>query len=105
MEFLKAWFEQFELVLAGLVGAIASLPFQKDLKTKISLAIFLVTGAACAHYLTGLVGKFFAIEPSGAGGVGFLLGAFGGSLIAATIRMIQSADFWSVIKSRIGGGS
>lgn len=104
MEFFKVWIEQFELLLAGLIGAIVAFPFQKDLKSFSSLIIFFVTGAACAHYLTGLAAKFFEIEPSSAGGVGFLLGAFGGSLIAAVVRMLQTADIWSVIKSRFGGG-
>lgn len=105
MEFFKVWIEQFELLLAGLAGAIVAIPFQKDLKSMASVIIFLVTGAACAHYLTGLAATFFDIEPSSAGGVGFLLGAFGGSLIAAVVRMLQTADLWSVIKSRLGGGS
>lgn len=105
MEFFEKWIAHFELLLAGLLGAIVAIPFQKDLKTRSSIFVFIVTGAACAHYLTGLAAGFFDIEPSSAGGVGFLLGAFGGSLIAATIRMIQNADFWGVIKQRLGGGS
>lgn len=105
MEFLYKLVSQVEFIIAGFVGSVVVLPFQKDLKTKVSIFIFISTGIASAYYLTGFVSKFFQIEPSGAGGVGFLLGAFGGSLIAATIRMIQTADPWGLIVKRFGGGS
>jgi paired small multidrug resistance pump len=103
MDFINKWLINSELLIAGLIGAVVAIPFQQDLKSRSSLIIFIVTGAACAHYLTGMVAYYFDIEPSSAGGVGFLLGAFGGSFIAAIIKMMQSADIWSIIKSRLGG--
>jgi len=38
-------------------------------------------------------------------GVGFLLGTFGGSLIAAITRAIKAADLWAFIRQRFGGGN
>lgn len=105
MEVLQKWLLHFELLIAGLVGAVIALPFQKDLTTKLSVAIFLLTGGACAYYLTGIVATHFGIPSASAGGVGFLLGAFGGSLISAVTRSIQNADIWSLIKKRFGGGA
>lgn len=103
MEFLSRIWNTFEWGIAGLIGAIISLPFQTDRKTKRGIAIFLFTGGVCGHFLTGMVGRYFNVDPGSAGGIGFLLGAFGGSLIAAIIKAIEAADLWSLIKSRFGG--
>jgi hypothetical protein len=53
-----------------------------------------------------MVSAYFGItEPRSVAGVGFLLGTFGGSLIAAVMRAIKAADLWSVIRSKFGGPS
>jgi len=44
-------------------------------------------------------------EPKIVAGIGFLLGAFGGSLLAAINRAIKSADLWALIRQRFGGGN
>ncbi|MFJ5505776.1 MFS transporter [Pectobacterium carotovorum] len=105
MEWLPRLWEQFQWAVAGLIGALISVPFQSDLRTARGIAIFVFTGSACAHYLTGIVGDYFNINPSSAGGIGFLLGAFGGSLIAAVIKAIEAADLWGLVRSRFGGGT
>lgn len=105
MEYLVKLWEQFQWAIAGLIGALISVPFQRDTRSSRDIAIFVFTGSACAHFLTGLVGEYFKVGPSSAGGIGFLLGAFGGSLIAAVLRAIEVADLWSIIRSRFGGGS
>jgi hypothetical protein len=45
------------------------------------------------------------VEPSDVAGVGFLLGAFGGSLMTAINRAIKAADLWALIRQRFGGGN
>lgn len=102
---ISKWWEQFQWAIAGLIGAVISVPFQRDVRSAKSIAIFIFTGSACAHFLTGMVGKYFNVDPSSAGGIGFLLGAFGGSMIAAIIRAIEVADLWALIRQRFGGGS
>lgn len=104
MELLGRLWEGFQWAIAGLFGALIAVPFQRDLKTARGIVVFVFTGSACAHYLTGLVGDYFSINPSSAGGIGFLLGAFGGSLIAAVMKAIETADLWGLIRSRFGGG-
>jgi hypothetical protein len=68
--------------------------------------VFILTGGVCAYYLTGWVIKIFHIEDANLGAVAFLLGTFGGSFISAILRLIQNADFWTVIadilRSRFG---
>jgi hypothetical protein len=53
-----------------------------------------------------MVSAYFGIiEPRSVAGVGFLLGTFGGSLMAAITRAIKAADLWSFIRSKFGGPS
>src|SRR5476651_1639549 len=68
--------------------------------------IFLITGMACSIYLTSMVSTYLGVtEPKIVAGIGFLLGAFGGSLLAAINRAIKSADLWALIRQRFGGGN
>jgi paired small multidrug resistance pump len=92
--------------LGGLLGAlIASWWHREDLADKKAWIIFVITGASCALYLTGMVSSYFGItDPSNVAGVGFLLGTFGGSLMAAINRAIKTADLWALIRSKFGGG-
>lgn len=105
MDWISLLWLKFQWAITGLIGALISVPFQRDLKTARGIAIFVLTGSACAHYLTELVSRYFEVEPGSAGGIGFLLGAFGGSLIAAVIRTLETADLWEFIKNRFGGGA
>lgn len=103
MDFLQKYLAQIELAFAGLIGALIALPFQPELKTKSSKFVFVVSGAGCAHYLTGLAVQFFNIQPGAAGSVGFLLGAFGGALIAAIMRAINESDLLVLLRGRLAG--
>jgi len=107
MEFFHRLFDTFDWAIAGLLGATAgSFWHRDDLIDRKAWVMFLGTGAACAHYLTGMVSAWFGIvEPQSVAGVGFLLGTFGGSIIAAITRAIKTADLWALIKSRFGGGN
>lgn len=106
MEFLHRLLDKADLILAGVVGAIIASWWSKDdLKDLWSWVIFLLTGIACALYLTGIVcGRLAVTDPSNVAGVGFLLGAFGGSLLTAINRAIKAADIWALIRSKFGGG-
>ena len=103
MDNLFKHLEDFKWEFAGFIGALVAVRFQNDLKTKGSIVIFVLSGSAYAHYLTGLVDDYFSIAPSSAGGIGFLLGAFGGSLTAAIIRAITSSDWAELLRKKIGG--
>lgn len=107
MEFFHRMLEKFDWMIAGLLGALVATRWHKDdLTDRKSWLLFLLTGMACAHYLTGMVSEYFGIiAPRSVAGVGFLLGTFGGSLMAAITRAIKTADLWSFIKSRFGGPS
>lgn len=102
MEFNKA-----SIWLAGLIGALISSWWHKDdLTDKKAWLIFVTSGACSALYLTGMVSSYFSItDPNNVAGVGFLLGTFGGSLMAAINRAIKSADLWALIRSKFGGGT
>lgn len=106
MEFFHRLVDWLSWACAGLLGALAaSWWHREDLIDRRALAVFVFSGAVCAHYLTGLVSSYFGVvEPRSVAGVGFLLGTFGGSLIAAVTRAIKAADLWAVIRQRFGGG-
>lgn len=107
MDFLHRLFDRLDLIMAGLLGAlISSLWHKDDLTDKRAWLIFLVTGVACALYLTGMVSDYLGItKPNNVAGVGFLLGTFGGSLMAAINRAIKAADLWALIRQKFGGGA
>jgi hypothetical protein len=110
MEYLQRLLDKidrFELLIAGLVGAvIASWWHKDDLNDWRAWMIFLITGMACSIYLTSMVSTYLGVtEPKIVAGIGFLLGAFGGSLLAAINRAIKSADLWALIRQRFGGGN
>lgn len=110
MDFLSRLLDRMDslgLALAGFLGALVASRFhQDDLTTGKAWFLFLITGMACAHYCTGMVARYFGItDPESVAGVGFLLGTFGGSLIAAITRAIAAADLWSLVRNKFGGGS
>jgi paired small multidrug resistance pump len=107
MDLLHRLFDKAEWIVAGLVGSIVASWWHKDdLTNWRAWAIFLVTGVACSLYLTGMVSAYLGVtEPSIVAGIGFLLGTFGGSLLAAINRAIKAADLWALIRQRFGGGN
>jgi paired small multidrug resistance pump len=91
-----------ELGLPGLIGAVIAIPFHEELKTWKGRLFFVCTGVACAYFTPPLAINGYNIEPALAGGVGFLVGAVGGSLLAAGIRAVKAADLWALLKSKFG---
>lgn len=101
---MSIW-DDTKLVLSGLVGAIVVLPIEKELTTWRGKLFFLFCGVACSYFTTPLAIYKWSIIPELAGSIGFLLGAFGASLLAAGIRAVKSVDLVALIKSRFGGGN
>lgn len=105
MEYIEKWLQTFDMVIAGIAGAFVALPFQRNIKGMVPGLTFIVSGGIIAHFTTTLVYEYLSLQAGTAGGVGFLMGAFGGSLIAAVTRSIQNTDFVALIKDKIGGRS
>ena len=106
MDFLHRLLDRLDLLIAGLFGVIVASWWHKDdLTDWRAWMIFLITGVSCSLYLTGMVSAYLGVtEPSIVAGIGFLLGTFGGSLLAAINRAIKAADLWALIRQRFGGG-
>ena len=94
-----------EWAVAGFFGALIAIPFHEDLKTWKGRAYFVGTGTGCAYFTTPLAINIYGIDPALSGGAGFLLGAFGYSIVSAVIRAFKAADIWALIKSKFGGGN
>lgn len=90
-----------EWAIAGLVGAVIAVPFHEELKTWKGRILFVGTGVSCAYFTTPLAISLYSIDPGLAGGVGFLLGAFGGSLLAAGLRTLRGLDLVDILKERL----
>ncbi|MEE5037034.1 MFS transporter [Pseudomonas alliivorans] len=109
MELLSGLVDRFEWLVAGLVGAIISGWWHKASLIDVrGWLVFLITGVACAVFLTGIASNYLGVdEPRNITGIGFLLGSFGGSLIAAINRALWGADIWKflmeLVKGRLGG--
>ncbi|NMZ13298.1 MFS transporter [Pseudomonas proteolytica] len=110
MEYLQRLLDKIdrlELLIAGLIGAVVASWWHKDdLSDWRAWMVFLITGVACSLYLTSMVSTYLNVtEPKIVAGIGFLLGTFGGSLLAAINRAIKAADLWALIRQRFGGGN
>lgn len=102
MDLLHRILSNLEWAIAGLFGAIVSVPFHEELSSWKGKLFFVFTGIACAYFLTPFAMNHYSIDPGLSGGVGFLLGAFGGSLLAAVVRAIKAADLVALIKAKFG---
>ncbi|MNE45321.1 hypothetical protein D3C81_1075900 [compost metagenome] len=96
--------EDLGLIAAALVGAIVGVFAQKDMVTWEQRLIFVCSGVAIGYYITPLVLDLYFIKPELTGAVGFLLGAFGGGIMAAVFKAIGNLDLIELLKNRIGGG-
>ncbi len=97
----KLW-HGLEWAFAGGVGAFVSVQFHPEVAGRKQYFLFIVTGALIAHFMTGMVVRYFSIGPDSAGAVGFLMGAFGGSMVSAIVRSIATADLWRIVRSKLG---
>ncbi|QMP19223.1 holin [Pseudomonas phage Persinger] len=102
MDFLERLLNTDKAIIAGFIGALVALKFQEELSGWGGRAWFVCTGVACAYWGTPWAISAYSIDPGLAGSVGFLLGAFGGSLLAAGFRAIKNLDLISLVKAKIG---
>lgn len=113
MVWLEKLFTWLEWAIPGFFGAVfiyVVVPSQRqELKGKRDVLLFLCSGGLISHFLTMFVCNRLHIEEGSVGGIGFLLGAFGGATCTAIMRGIKAADLWevarSIIKAKFGGGS
>lgn len=89
------------VVIAGLVGSLLSLGFI-DGMTKKQRVVAVCSGMVMAHYLAPLIAFIFH-EENYQETIGFLVGLFGMSVVAALFRAIQNSDLWSLVKRRFSG--
>lgn len=92
------------VVLSAAIGAIASIPFHKEIDTLPKRAFAVGVSAAGANYVAPLAVDYFHITTNQSGGIAFLVGLFGLSMVQAVMRGFSNADLWGLIKSRFGRG-
>lgn len=90
------------LAMAGIIGAIAAAPLHSDVKGWKAKTVFVLGGLGASYFLTGIVADYFHVEPDKAGGIGFLLGAFSGSLLDAGTKAIRATDLGALLRARLG---
>lgn len=83
---LSAILAKYAFLIAGFIGALLSLSFVRTLEVHHIYAA-LVTGSACAHYGTPLVGYLLGMPAGVLPGVGFLIGVMGMNLIPALLKL------------------
>lgn len=90
------------VVLAGFLGSMLSMSFVDGMGKRQRLVAVLF-GMVMSHYLAPFIAFMFkeeAYEPT----IGFLVGLFGMSVVAAVFRAIQNSDIWGFIMSRFTKG-
>lgn len=85
---------------AGLVGAVLSLRFATNLSPW-GRATAVIGGTVIAQLTTPLVAHVLALHDYQQS-IGFLLGLFGLSFVAAAYETIRKADIWALISTRYG---
>lgn len=107
MNIFERFLDNIGWAIAGLMGALVAVPFHDDKSIKGRLW-FICSGIACSYFTTGFWSWKYEIPEGLTGAIGFVIGAFGGSLVATIIRKIQTADIASLIeaiKSKFGGNA
>lgn len=96
--------EEIGLLIGVVVGAVVGVWFQKEIVTWRDRVAYVFTGIACGYYLTVPAMRYFEIQQEFTAGAGFVVGAFGGSILAAVFKALGNLDLWALVKNRIGGG-
>lgn len=91
------------IILAGLFGSVLSLSFVDGMSWR-QRAAAVVAGMVMAHYISPLIANLFH-EENYEETIGFLVGLFGMSIVAAFFRAIKRADIWGFVEGRWGGQS
>lgn len=91
------YLSDLQYFIAGLVGAVVATRYNKEqLKTPKDYAVFLLSGAFTAHYLTLLIMYYSNLQAEHAGGIGFLTGALGGLFFQELFQWIKSGAWQEV---------
>lgn len=101
---LEKILEDLGLGVAALVGALVGVFAQKEISTWPQRTVFVMSGVAIGYYITPLVLDLYSIKTELTGAVGFLLGAFGGGIMAAVFKALGNLDLLEMVKNRISGG-
>lgn len=89
------------IILAGLFGSLLSLSFVDGMGRR-QRTVAVISGMILAHYLAPLISYIFH-EETYTETIGFLVGLFGMSVVAAVFRAIQNSNIWALIMRRFGG--
>lgn len=94
-------------LLTGTLGAVIAARYHDDKSAK-GVIIFVVSGAIITVVCAPAAVSYFQITaPVWQNLIGFLIGAFGGSLISSGVNLIKSADWWGLVRDiitrRFGG--
>lgn len=87
--------------LAGIAGSVLSLRFASNLNAW-GRATSVAGGAVIAQYGTPLAAHVLRLDDFQQA-IGFFLGLFGLSLVAAIYETVRKADPWGLIMARYGG--
>lgn len=96
--------EEIGLIIGVVFGAVVGVWFQKEIVTWRDRAAYAFIGMGCGYYLTPPAMAYFGIDPSFTAATGFVVGAFGGSILAAVFKALGNLDLLALVKNRIGGG-
>lgn len=77
-----------DATIAGLIGGVISLSFLRDL-TPFKAFLAILTGSACAAYLTPLVVVYFRLGESGEHAAAFLTGLLGMNILAGLFKLSE----------------
>ncbi|EFO31548.1 peptidase M48, Ste24p [Roseibium sp. TrichSKD4] len=75
-------------LVAGLVGAVVSLTFMRDLSPARAL-LYIITGTACAAYGTPLVVKWLSLTGPTENGIAFITGMVGMNILAGVFKISE----------------
>lgn len=90
--------------IAGLLGSIVSLKLIDGLGW--TGRIFTIAcGGLLANYGTPLLLFYYQMDPRHEAAIGFFVGLFGMSIVAAVMKSIVGTDLWTLIQRKFGGGS
>jgi len=93
-------FNTYKVQIVGSVGAALALQFNPDARrTKGSAFVFIATGCVISSICTGFFVRAFGLSEGDDAMVGFLLGTFGGAIMAAVYKAIMAADLWGLAKA------
>jgi len=81
------------VVLWGLIGALLSMYFAQPGMHWLTRAVYCAGGAACAYAGAPALAEYFTLSEAATGAVGFVLGVFGMSLLAALQTVLRESKF------------